>query len=200
MTAAMRNFLRIATGVNVTPLMLAIARRPDLWTEDTFLRHYPQGPFGQVDSIMLRFPKKVEFKGKSAERKVAAYKANRLAGFDQHESIDYPAFAALPEARPLVMSIFAAVAGERLGRVMVNRIAPGGRIFPHADTPEHTSYYSRFHLVLQSAEGVRFRAGDETTYWETGSVFWFDNRLEHEVVNESPIDRIHLVIDARCSR
>jgi hypothetical protein len=196
----MRNFLRIASGVNVAPLMLAIARRPDLWTEDTFLRHYPQGPFGEVDSIMLRFPRKIEFKGKSAERKVAAYKANRLPGFDQHESVDYPAYAQLPEARPLVMSIFAAVAGERLGRVMINRIAPGGRIFPHADTPEHTDYYSRFHLVLQSSEGVRFRAGDEVAYWETGAVFWFDNKQEHEVVNESAVDRIHMIVDARCSR
>jgi Aspartyl/Asparaginyl beta-hydroxylase len=196
----MRNFQRIATGVNVTPLMLAIQRRPELWQEDTFLRHYPQGPFGEVDSIMLRFPQKVVFKGKSADRKIAAYKANRLAGFDQHESIDYPAYAQLPEARALVMNIFAAVAGERLGRVMINRIAPGGRIFPHADTPEHANYYSRFHLVLQSAEGVRFRAGDEVTRWETGAVFWFNNKLEHEVVNESDTDRIHLVMDARCSR
>lgn len=196
----MRNFQRIASGVNVTALMLAIARRPDLWTEDTFLRHYPQGPFGEVDSIMLRFPKKVEFKGKSADRKVEAYKTNRLPGFDQHESIDYPAYAQLTEARPLVMSIFAGVLGERLGRVMINRIAPGGRIFPHADTPAHVEYYSRFHLVLQSAEGVRFRAGNEVTTWETGSVFWFNNALEHEVVNESDTDRIHLVLDARCSR
>lgn len=196
----MRNFQRIATGVNVTPLMLAIARRPELWTQDTFLRHYPQGPFGEVDSIMLRFPKKVEFKGKSAERKVERYKANKLAGFDQHESIDYPAYSVLHEARPLVMQIFSAVGGERLGRVMINRIAPGGRIFPHADTPTHTEYYSRFHLVLQSAEGVRFRAGDETAYWETGSVFWFNNKLEHEVVNESQTDRIHLIVDARVPR
>jgi aspartyl/asparaginyl beta-hydroxylase (cupin superfamily) len=82
---------------------------------------------------------------------------------------------------------------------MINRIAPGGLIYPHPDTPEHCRYYSRFHLVLQSAEGVKFRAGDEWTYWETGSFFWFNNALEHEVINESPIDRIHLVMDARCS-
>jgi len=196
----MRNFLRIATGVNVTPLMLAIARRPELWTEDTYLRHYPQGPFGMVDSIMLRFPEKVVVNGKNAEKKIALYKANKLAGYDQHESIDYPAYASLPEARLLVMQVFAAVAGTRLGRVMINRIAPGGSIFPHEDSPEHVSYYSRFHVVLQSAEGVKFRAGDETPYWETGSVFWFNNALEHEVVNDSPIDRIHMVIDARCPR
>lgn len=128
----MRNFMRLATGANVAPLMLAIARRPELWTEDTFLRNYPQGPFGEVESIMLRFP--VVATGLT-EKQIALYKKNKLAGYDQHESVDQPAYARLHEARALVMSVFSAVAGERLGRVMINKIAPGGHIFPHADTP-----------------------------------------------------------------
>jgi len=193
----MKNFLRIAHGVNVTPLMLAISRRPDLWAADTFLRHYPQGPFGEVESIMLRFPERPLG---LTEEQVDLYKQNLLPGYDQHESVDQPAYAVLTEARPLVMSIFQAAAGERLGRVMINKIAPGGCIFPHADTPEHANYYSRFHLVLQSGEGCRFRAGDEWTQWESGAVFWFNNKLEHEVINDGPIDRIHMVIDARCSK
>lgn len=199
----MRNFCRIATGVNVTPLMLAIARRPDLWTEDTFLRHYPQGPFAMVDSIMLRFPEKVVFTDDDPaeqERKVALYKVNQLPGHDQHESIDYPPYARLPEAREIVMNVFAAVRGVRLGRVMINRIAPGGVIYPHADTEAHAAYYSRYHVVLQSAPGVMFRCGEEKTSWETGAVFWFRNELEHEVANNSATDRIHLIIDARCSQ
>lgn len=193
----MRNFLRIASGVNVTPLMLAIARRPALWTEDTFLRHYPQGPFGEVDSIMLRFPVK---QTDLTDEQIEQYKQNLLPGFDQHESIDYPPYAILPEARQIVMQVFAAVGGERLGRVMINRIAPGGRIFPHADTPEHVKYYSRFHVVLQSKPGVFFRAGHEEAYWEPGAVFWFDNSLEHEIRNNSDADRIHLVMDCRCPK
>lgn len=192
----MNNFLRIATGVNVTPLMLAIARRPDLWKDDTYLRDYPQGPFGEVESIMLRFPEKRVF---DQEVEVEAYKAGQHVS-DQHESIDYPAYAILTEARPIVMNVFAAVGGERLGRVMINKIKPGGVIFPHADTPEHVKYYSRFHLVLQSLPGVLFRCGDERASWETGAVFWFNNALEHEVVNHSADDRIHMIIDARCSR
>lgn len=193
----MRNFLRIASGVSVTPLMLAIARRPELWTEDTFLRHYPQGPFGMVDTIMLRFPvKQLDL----TEEQIELYKQNLLPGFDQHESIDYPALALLPEARQIVMQVFAAVGGTRLGRVMINRIAPGGVIHPHADTPVHADYYSRYHVVLQSEPGVMFRCSDEKTYWETGSVFWFNNKLEHEVVNESKTDRVHMIIDARCSQ
>ena len=54
----MRNFLRIGQGTDVMPLLAAIARKPELWTADTYLRDYPQGPFGEVDSIMLRFPVK----------------------------------------------------------------------------------------------------------------------------------------------
>lgn len=193
----MSNFLRLATGVNVTPLMLAIARRPELWKADTFLRDYPQGPFGEVESIMLRFPVKAEGLSK---RQIELYKKNKLAGHDQHESVDQPAYAVLTEARPLVMNLFTAVAGERLGRVIINKIKPGGRIYPHGDTPEHVAYFSRLHLVLQSAPGVVFRCGDEKPYWETGSVFWFRNSEEHEVINNSPIDRIHMVMDFRASK
>lgn len=195
----MKHFYQIHRGVNVMPLMLAIMRRPELWQEDSFLRHYPQGPFGECESIMLRFPRKVEFNGPDAEQKLEQYKTNMLPGFDQHESMDYPAYAKLPEARPLVMNTFAAVSGERLGRVMINKIKPGGRVFRHADTPEHANYYRRFHIVLQSAPGVRFLCDDEESYLETGSVWWFNNKLEHEVINNSDVDRIHIVMDARCS-
>ena len=191
----MRNFLRLASGVNVTPLMLAINRRPELWQDDSFLRLYPQGPFENVDTIFLRFP--VQVKG-ATKKQIELYKANRLPGHDQHESIDYPAYAVLHEARAIVMNVFAAVGGTRLGRVMINRIKPGGVIFPHDDTPEHCRYYSRHHVVLQSEPGVLFRCGDERTYWETGSVFWFNNALEHEVINNSAVDRIHMILDARC--
>jgi len=185
---------------DVLQLMLAIQRRPELWAEDSFLRHYPQGPFGEVESIMLRFPEKVVFEGDDAEEKLALYKTNMLPGFDQHESMDYPAYKTLAEARPLVMSLMARVQGERLGRVMINKICPGGRIFPHADTPEHANYYSRFHIVLKSAPGVLFRSGDEQAYMPTGDVWWFNNKLDHEVINNSGIDRIHMIVDIRTSK
>lgn len=192
----MQNFLKIAEGVNVTPLLLAIKRRPELWREDTYLRDYPQGPFADVESIMLRFPEKRVFE---QEAELEAYKRGE-SKFDQHESIDYPAYKTLTEARPMVMHFFAAVLGERLGRAFINKIKPQGRIYRHADTPEHANYYSRFHIVLQSEPGVRFMCGDEEVYMAPGEVWWFNNALEHEVINNSDADRIHLIFDARCSR
>ena len=152
----MMNFQKISVA-DVTPLVLAIKRRPDLWKEDTFLRDYPQGPFGEIESIMLRFPEKRVFEQESELEK---YKRGE-SQFDQHESVNYPAFSILHEARPLVFGLMSLVQGERLGRVMINKIAPGGRIYPHEDTPEHTDYYTRFHIILQSAAGCYITSGDE---------------------------------------
>lgn len=189
----MKNFQMIAGGVDVLPLLLAIKRMPELWKADTYLRDYPQGPFGEIESIMLRFPVKGVYETEEELK-------NHLSTYDQHENIDYPAYKTLPEARPLVMSLMNRVGGERLGRVMINKIAPGGRIYPHADTPVHAEYYSRFHIVLQSQPGVFFRAGDENVYMATGEVWWFNNKEEHEVINNSADDRIHMIVDIRTSR
>lgn len=185
----MKNFLQMANGLQVMPLLLAITRRQELWKEDTYLRDYPQGPFKDIESIMLRFPVKSVVQMES-----------ELAHIDQHESVDYPPYALLPEARHLIMTLMAAVGGERLGRCMINKIAPGGKIYPHADTPAHVEYYSRFHICLQSAPGVLFRAGDENIYMSPGECWWFDNSKEHEVINNSAVDRIHLIIDIRLSK
>lgn len=192
----MQNFLKLTGGIEVMPLLLAIRRRPELWREDTFLRDYPQGPFKQIESIMLRFPEKRVFE---QEEELEAYKRGE-SKFDQHESIDYPPYKALPEARPIIMNLMHYVGGERLGRVMINKIAPGGCIFPHADTPAHADYYSRFHVVLESHPGVSFRCGDETIYMGAGEAWWFNNKLEHEVINNSAGDRIHMIVDIRTSR
>jgi hypothetical protein len=139
---------------------------------------------------MLRFPVKSV---KKTEAELDAY--GKSDG--QHESVDYPAFSYLVEARPLIFGLMSVVQGERLGRVMINKLKPGGKIFPHADTPVHADYYSRHHLVLQSAPGCNFRAGEEVVHMPTGTCWWFNNKLEHEVVNNSGLERIHMVVDIR---
>lgn len=189
----MRNFLKIGQGTDVMPLLAAITRQPDLWKVDTYLRDYPQGPFGDIDSIILRFPKKIiAATAEEAEQ--------HLASTDQHESHDAPSYALLPEARPLVMALMAYVGGTRLGRVIINRIRPGGQITPHCDSPDHAAYYERHHIVLQSSPGVAFRCEDEQVYMAAGETWWFNNALEHSVVNNSATDRIHLIVDIRSDR
>lgn len=192
----MQNFLKIDANLNVMPLLLAIYRAQkvsDIWKADTYLRDYPQGPFGDTESIILRFPPRTVHETEEALR-------NHLANVDQHENVDQPVFKMLPEARPLIFALMSFVQGERLGRVMINKIKPGGQIFPHADTPAHAEYWDRFHIVLASSPGVYFRCGDEDVYMPTGSCWWFNNKLEHEVKNNSAEPRIHMVIDVRTGK
>lgn len=172
------------------PLLSAIARNPELWKEDTYLRDYPQGPFGEIDSIMLRFPVKSV---KETEEEVLKH----FSEYDQHECINYPAWRELPEARPLVMALMAYVGGTRLGRVMINRIKPGGQIFPHRDTPVHAEYWSRHHICLQASPGVVFECEGEKVFMAPGETWYFDNSLMHSVVNNSNTDRISMVVDIR---
>jgi hypothetical protein len=80
---------------------------------------------------------------------------------------------------------------------MINKLRAGGRVFPHADTPEHANYWDRYHVVLKSGPGCNFRCGDEWVHMPPGRVWWFANQLEHEVVNNSPDERIHMIIDIR---
>ena len=194
----MKFFHRIATNINVGPLVAKLARNPEWWTEDTYLRTFPQGPFGDTDSIICRFPPR-------PVPKTEEEKAEYLRTIDQHECVDQPIYHLLPEARQLVMSLFGYVGGVRLGRVLINRVKPGGRVYKHADTLDHANYWHRHHICLQSAPGVVFSAGDEQVWMAPGEAWWFDNgkgaqsdaRPEHEVTNNSAIDRLHMIIDMR---
>ncbi len=180
----MNNFIPIAHGLDVIPLLLALKRKPELWKEDTYLRDYPQGPFGCVETVFLRFPP------------VSATELER-DGRDQHESINRDEFKHLPQARDMIFWLMNRVQGERLGRVMINRIKPGGLIYPHADTPAHANYYDRFHICLESNNNSYFRCGDESVNMKPGEVWWFQNKLEHEVKNEGDCDRTHMIVDIR---
>jgi mannose-6-phosphate isomerase-like protein (cupin superfamily) len=191
----MQNFLRLTSGLPVMPLLAAIRRKPEIWKADTYLRNYPQGPFGEVESIILRFPPVTVYELEDDAKK---HLSDRR--YDPHECVDRLEYKVLHEARPLVMNLMAFVQGERLGRVMINKIAPGGRIFPHADTEEHASYWTRHHIVLQGMPGCAIRCGDEQMEFRSGDCFWFNNKIEHEVLNNSADDRISMVVDIRTSQ
>jgi hypothetical protein len=197
----MRNFLRLAQNLDVMPLLAAITRNQDWWHEDTYLRSYPQGPFGEVDSIILRFPPRTVTETQEQAEQLLAD-----PHYDQHECVDQPIYGRVPQARQLVMNLMHYVGATRLGRVMINRIQPGGKIFQHADTPDHANYWDRHHIVLQSAPGVVFEAGDEQVYMAPGDVWWFDNGKartdggeipKHQVWNNSAVERIHMIVDLR---
>ncbi len=192
----MKNFMKLISGVNANLLLLAIHRLDKInqvWMHDTYLRECPQGPNGDVESIILRFPTK-------SNEETKAVIAGEVENFDPHESYDTPIFKSLPEARKHIFDLMAFVGGERLGRCVINKIRPGGVIVPHCDETVQAEYWDRFHIVLQSGAGCNFRCGDEWVSMQAGEVWWFNNLVEHEVCNNSDDYRIHLVCDIRTQR
>jgi hypothetical protein len=149
----MKYFDLIAQGLDVMPLRHAVARQPGLWNANTLRTTYPGTVHGEVDDIWLRFDPL-----ESLDTVI-----------DGHESVDYPAFAGLPQARPVIFDLMPRVEGVRLGRVLITRLLPG----------------------------CVFRAGGEQVSMASGEVWWFDNARTHEVVNNSAGDRIHMIVDIR---
>lgn len=184
----MKNF-KVIGSVDTT-LLLAQVEQANLWKEDSYLRDAPQGPFGDTETIICRFPPRAVL-----ETVEALKDYNQRV--DEHENINLAPWYALSEVRRHTLDLARALEATRIGRVLINRIQPGGRIFPHADTESHSNYWARLHITIHSMPGVKFRCEDETIEPLTGDVFYFDNRLEHEVINESTDPRLSMVVDLK---
>lgn len=176
----MKYFQKIAHA-DVQPLMAALARQPELWNQNNLRTTHKGTAHADASDIWLRY--------------------NDLNSdvpvIDDLDNQDYPAFALLPQARSLVFNLMRLVEGNRLGRVFITKLPVGGRILPHADGGKSPEYYDRYHIVLQNYMGSDFRTGDETICMSAGDVYWFNNRVEHEVINNSIDDRLTLIVDIR---
>lgn len=183
----MRNFLKIAEGVDVLPLLHAVHRKPHLWNANKFRTSFPNTPHVDVSDIMLRF----------SDPDNCTTVGNVIGDMT---NVFHPAWMELPEARGPILDLMRRVGAFELGRVLITKLPPGGRILPHADkdgdyvqTPDR----ARYHVVLQGLPGSLFRTGDETVCMRAGEVWWFNAHEEHEVVNNSADDRVHLLVDVR---
>lgn len=194
----MRNFQFIGNAETL-PLFHAVQRQPELWNANRMRTTHKASPHTQVDDILLRF---IDLNGYGESGEYGSEEEKKLtkAALDQHESINYSAFSKLPQARKIIFDLMRTVEGERLGRVIITRLPPGKIISPHIDSGDHAAYFDRYHCILQNENGSLFRAGNETICMGAGQVWWFDNSIEHEVVNNSSEDRITMIVDIRTTR
>lgn len=167
--------------VDPFPLLHAITLRPELWNQDTLRTEHEGTAHAEVDDIWLWF-------NRTDEPKPVV---------DDKDCIPYPAWEKLSAARTLVFDLMRRVEGVRLGRVIITRLPAGKRIARHVDGGAPADYYSRYQIALQSLPGCLFSAGDETITFDAGDVWYFDNKQEHEVVNNSADDRIVMIVDIR---
>jgi hypothetical protein len=177
----MKNFYRLAENMDIVPLVCALNASPDLWNQHTLRTEHKGTAHSQVNDIWLRFNEV----------------SDELTVFDDKECINYPAIYQLPEAQKFIFWLMARVKGERVGRCLITELSPGKTIKPHVDMGAPAEYYERYHVVLSGHKGSVFRAGDEQVTMLTGEVWWFDNQQEHEVINNSADDRVHMIVDIK---
>lgn len=191
----MRNFLKIA-DIDPMPLLHAVIRQPELFNQKTTRTFHPQSASRNIDDILLRYNDYRE--GDDFFDKVCS----------EIDCVNMPVFSQLPQAQSIVFGLMSRVMGERLGRVFISRLKAGDSIPPHTDRIEVAEqafpnkvppamYYSRYQVALKASPGVIFRAGDEQVFMAPGEIYWFNNLIEHEVINHSNDDRISMVIDIR---
>lgn len=178
----MRNFLKIADGVDTIPVLNALMLNEDLWNSSPLRTLYPESPHHEADDILLWF------NDLNQDPSVIV---------DDKAVVPFPGWDRLPQVRPIVFDLMRRVEGVQLGRVMITRLKPGGQIYPHEDAGAPAEFYSRYQVALQSGPGCLFHCGDETAYFAPGSVWNFRNQITHSVVNNSADDRIVIIADIR---
>jgi hypothetical protein len=187
----MKNFLKIADNLDVLPLLHVVQRRADLWNRRKWRTTYLGTPHAQVSDIWLRY----------SDERATSDAQNTVSVTNDIRPVWYPEWCELGAwARPLVFGLMARVQAYELGRVLITKLPPGGRILPHSDavgayTDQEDG--ARYHIVLQGLPGSLYRAGDETVNMRTGECWWFNHLAEHEIVNNSADDRVHLLVDTR---
>lgn len=182
----MLHFQKIRSGWDVSLALNAIMLNPQLWNLNIIRTSPDTKHHVEVDDILLRF--------NHLDQSV-------LNIVNSKDCVNLEAFTLLPQLRPLIFGLMSLVEGEQLGRVMITRLRPGGKIHPHSDAVSevgsYSSFYTRYHIVLSGHEGSMFRAEEEVVCMRTGEVWWFDHNTTHEVLNNSMEDRIHLIVDIR---
>ena len=173
----MNHFRRVLTGLDPAPLLIQLAVHEELWNSGT---HQTAGrKLGYAtDEIELRFNK------------------SSVPGLNDW---DRPAFRVLDAAVPIVFDVMRAIPGEHLLKVIISRLRAGNAINPHTDHwPSPLPIYcQRYQIPLQADPGVVFHCGDESVAMQPGEAWWFNNQVEHSVVNDSGRDRISMYCDIR---
>ena len=169
----------VASGLPVDGIYWALRQNPQLWNEHTQRTASPDSPHHGLDDIWARFGD-----------------VNCAATGQPHTSYWYPA-ADLLQIKGLCDAIRERVGGVEMGGVLITRIPPGASCKPHIDPGWHARYYDKFAVQITSAPGQAFCFEDQNLETRPGDLFWFDNQYLHWVTNDTPYERVTMIVCIR---
>jgi len=169
----------IASGINVAPIYWKLLQHPELWNQHTERTQDPASPHHCLDDIWARFGDPERAKDGSA-----------------HDAFWYPAADVL-DIKGFCLDLMRSVGGVELGGVLITRIPPGAECKPHTDPGWHAQRYEKFAVQITSAPGQKFCFEDEELETKPGDVYWFDNQYLHWVKNDTPYERVTMIVCIR---
>lgn len=182
---AMRNFIKIASGVEVLPLLLDLYRQPELWNSNT-ARTGGKGSFEGTDDIWVRFRAREDLTTPEAYR-------------EPFIPVFYPAWHALPHLRPIVFGLMSRCEAVQLGGILITRVPGGQQVKPHDDRGRwHPEFFTtKAYLPLATNPACYSTCEDERVVMRAGDCWIFDNLKNHATVNNGETDRITVIVSMR---
>lgn len=174
----MSKIRHITGGVDVAPLLWDLQANPQLWNQNTARTENPNSPHHEVSDIWVRYAP-LEIAGQPG----------------RHDSVWYDsATPILPAVKAIVYPLMHLVQADRLGGVLITKIPAGKTCKPHRDDGWHAAAYRKFCVQVQSAPGQRFTVEEDWLEPRPGDVYEFQNQYQHWVTNDSPHDRISMIV------
>jgi len=162
------------------PLLAELAAHPQAWNEHPARTQSQDSPHREASDIWVRF-----------------FPADNLGSTREKEVIWYPVAEKLPTARSIAEELMSQFAGLALGGILITKIPPGKRVYPHIDLGWHARTYEKFAVQVRGNWRQAFHFEGESLVTEEGDLFWFDNSYSHWVTNDSDEDRITLIVCMR---
>ena len=178
----MRNIRIIKTGINVSKILKQIEEKPEYWNyqqslpDSTVLDPHVYISEAAVMQLVIGYithPDDYVFDAEGCMPAPAYYHHTAAVGFLKRHFKEFKraGFLALP---------------------------PGGITGKHIDFGKYYLDKDRYHLSIQGR--YEYNVEDETIIVEPGTLFWFNNKLEHSAKNIGDNDRIVLVWDVPHSK
>jgi GNAT superfamily N-acetyltransferase len=166
---------------NIDALKASLDAYPFLWDMETGRQAYAGSAHTISRSILLRW----------------GHERNQVAAMRELICHWRPEYLHLHKSLSgLIAWIDTVTQSQGLGRVMLTRLPPGGRISEHQDEGPYADLYERVHLCIDASLGENyFYVGKDHFIPAPGELWWLNHKQPHSVHNNGIIPRIHLIVD-----
>ena len=122
-------FSSVGLTVDTEPLKRDLYANPQLFGQHK-QRGHDTSPHREMEDIWVRF------------NDVAPYmEKGSMEGFtDEHESVWYPGAFDIPNVFPIVDEVVRHLGAKELGGVLITKLPPSGKIYPHKDEGWHAKH------------------------------------------------------------